>query len=55
MRDFAAYAGPRIAAVVLGIARAAIDAFTALARTKTPLLVSSNQKLLSSGQVEIVG
>jgi alkylation response protein AidB-like acyl-CoA dehydrogenase len=41
MRDFAAYAGPRIAAVALGIARAALDAFTALARTKTPLLATS--------------
>jgi alkylation response protein AidB-like acyl-CoA dehydrogenase len=41
IRDFAAYAGPRVAAVALGIAREAIDAFTALALTKTPLLATS--------------
>jgi alkylation response protein AidB-like acyl-CoA dehydrogenase len=41
IRDFAAYGGPRIAAVALGIARDAIDAFTALAMTKTPLLATS--------------
>jgi indole-3-acetate monooxygenase len=41
VRDFAAYGGPRIAAVALGIARDAIDAFTALAMTKTPLLATS--------------
>jgi alkylation response protein AidB-like acyl-CoA dehydrogenase len=35
-RDVAAYGGPRVAAVSLGIARDAIDTFTALARTKTP-------------------
>jgi alkylation response protein AidB-like acyl-CoA dehydrogenase len=41
VRDFAAYNGPRVAAVALGIARDAIDAFTALARTKPPLLATS--------------
>jgi alkylation response protein AidB-like acyl-CoA dehydrogenase len=41
VRDFAAYAGPRVAAVALGIARDAIDAFTALARTKPPALATS--------------
>jgi indole-3-acetate monooxygenase len=41
VRDFAAYAGPRVAAVALGIARDAIDTFTALARTKTPALATS--------------
>ena len=41
IRDFAAYAGPRAAAVALGIARDAIDAFTALARIKTPALATS--------------
>jgi alkylation response protein AidB-like acyl-CoA dehydrogenase len=41
IRDFPAYGGPRIAAVALGIARDAIDAFTALAMTKTPLLATS--------------
>jgi alkylation response protein AidB-like acyl-CoA dehydrogenase len=40
-RDFAAYAGARVAAVALGIAREAIDVFTALARTKTPVLATS--------------
>jgi alkylation response protein AidB-like acyl-CoA dehydrogenase len=39
--DFAAYAGPRVAAVALGIARDAIDSFKALAMTKTPLLATS--------------
>ena len=41
VRDFAAYAGPRVTAVALGIARDAIDTFTALARTKTPVLATS--------------
>src|SRR5499427_685976 len=40
-RDFGAYAGPRVAAVALGIARDAIDTFTALAMTKTPVLATS--------------
>ena len=41
LRDFAAYAGPRVTAVALGIARDAIDTFTALARTKTPAMATS--------------
>jgi alkylation response protein AidB-like acyl-CoA dehydrogenase len=41
LSDFAPYAAPRIAAVALGMAREAIDAFTALARTKTPHLATS--------------
>jgi alkylation response protein AidB-like acyl-CoA dehydrogenase len=41
IRDFAAYGGPRIAAVALGIAREAIDVFTALAQTKTPIQATS--------------
>jgi alkylation response protein AidB-like acyl-CoA dehydrogenase len=41
LRDFAAYAGPRVTAVALGIARDAIDTFMALARTKTPALATS--------------
>jgi hypothetical protein len=40
--DFAAYAGPRDAAVALGIARDAIESFTALAMTKTPVLATSS-------------
>jgi len=39
--DFAAYAGPRVAALALGIGRAALDAFTALARIKTPALATN--------------
>jgi alkylation response protein AidB-like acyl-CoA dehydrogenase len=41
LRDFAAYGGLSIAAVALGIARDAIDTFTALAMIKTPLLATS--------------
>jgi alkylation response protein AidB-like acyl-CoA dehydrogenase len=41
IKDFAAYAGPRIAVVALGIARDAIDSFTALAMNKTPVLGTS--------------
>jgi indole-3-acetate monooxygenase len=41
VRDFAAYAGPRVAAVALGIGRDAIDTFMALARTKTPAMATS--------------
>jgi indole-3-acetate monooxygenase len=41
LRDFVAYNGARIAAVALGIARDAIDTFTALAMTKTPMLATS--------------
>jgi indole-3-acetate monooxygenase len=41
VRDFAAYAGPRVAAVALGIACDAIDTFMALARTKTPAMATS--------------
>jgi len=41
LRDFAAYAGPRVTAVALGIARDAIDTFMALARTKTPAMATS--------------
>jgi alkylation response protein AidB-like acyl-CoA dehydrogenase len=39
--DFVASNGPRVAAVALGLAREAIDTFTALARTKTPVLATS--------------
>jgi alkylation response protein AidB-like acyl-CoA dehydrogenase len=42
IKDFAAYAGPRVAVVALGIARDAIDAFTALATEKTPVLGTSS-------------
>ena len=42
LRDFAAFGGPRVAAVTLGIARDALDTFTALARTKTPVLATSS-------------
>ena len=41
LSDFVAYNGPRVAAVALGLAREAIDTFTALARTKTPVLATS--------------
>jgi indole-3-acetate monooxygenase len=41
LRDFVAYGGARVAAVALGIAHDAIDAFTARARTKTPALATS--------------
>jgi alkylation response protein AidB-like acyl-CoA dehydrogenase len=41
LSDFAAYAGPRLAAVALGLAREAIDVFTALARAQTPALATS--------------
>jgi alkylation response protein AidB-like acyl-CoA dehydrogenase len=40
-RDFFTYGGARVAAVALGIAREAIDAFTTLAQTKTPMLATS--------------
>jgi alkylation response protein AidB-like acyl-CoA dehydrogenase len=40
-RDFVAYGGARVAAVALGIARDAIETFTALATTKTPALATS--------------
>jgi len=38
---FVPHGGARVAAVALGIARDAIDTFTALARTKTPALATS--------------
>jgi alkylation response protein AidB-like acyl-CoA dehydrogenase len=41
LSDFVAYNGPRVAAVALGLAREAVDTFTALARTKTPVLATS--------------
>ena len=40
VKDFAAYAVARVAAVALGIARDAIDSFIALARTKTPTVAT---------------
>jgi alkylation response protein AidB-like acyl-CoA dehydrogenase len=42
IKNFAAFAGPRVAAVALGIARDAINAFTALATAKTPALGASS-------------
>jgi len=39
--DFVPHGGARVAAVALGIARDAIDTFTALAMTKTPALATS--------------
>jgi alkylation response protein AidB-like acyl-CoA dehydrogenase len=40
VKDFAAYAVARVAAVALGIARDAIESFTALAKTKTPTVAT---------------
>jgi len=40
-RDFVPHGGARAAAVALGIARDALDTFTALAMTKTPALATS--------------
>ena len=41
VKDFAAFAVARVAAVALGIARDAIDSFTALAKTKTPTVATT--------------
>jgi alkylation response protein AidB-like acyl-CoA dehydrogenase len=49
VRDFAAYNGPRVAAVALGIARDAIDAFTALTDRKFKSYFCAVLQVWSSG------